>query len=248
MLKIKDLQIAMKNKIILNNFNFKIGLNEIHAIMGPNGSGKSTFSATLAGNEKYKVLNGSMFFNNKDLMLLSPEERAGEGIFVAFQYPAEIPGVNNQFFLQTAINSIRKYRNLPILDRYDLSKLIEKALSLLKIEKKMLNRFVNVDFSGGEKKRNDILQMILLEPKLCILDETDSGLDIDALRIVANGINQLRDGKRSFIIITHYKRILEYIRPDVVHILYNGKILVSDNLKLVKKIEEKGYEWLIRSR
>lgn len=209
-----------------------------------NGSGKSTLSATLAGREEYEVTDGSVSFKGKDLLELSPEDRAGEGVFMAFQYPVEIPGVSNQFFLQTSVNAVRKYREQEPLDRFDFADFIEEKIALLNMPEDLLTRSVNVGFSGGEKKRNDILQMAALEPDLCILDETDSGLDIDALKIVSNGVNSLRDGKRSFIIVTHYQRILDYIKPDHVHVLYQGRIVKSGDFSLVKQLEEQGYGWL----
>jgi len=244
MLSIKDLQVSIEDKQILRGLNLDIKPGEVHAIMGPNGSGKSTLSATLAGREEYEVIGGEVSFKGKDLLELSPEDRAGEGIFMAFQYPVEIPGVSNQFFLQTAVNSVRKYRGQDALDRFDFQDFIEDKIQLLKMPEDLLTRSVNVGFSGGEKKRNDILQMAALEPQLCILDETDSGLDIDALKTVANGVNTLRDGNRSFIIVTHYQRILDYIKPDFVHVLYQGKIVKSGDFSLVKQLEEQGYGWL----
>lgn len=244
MLSIKDLQVSIEDKAILCGLNLEVKPGEVHAIMGPNGSGKSTLSATLAGREEDEITGGSVHFKGKDLLELSPEDRAGEGIFMAFQYPVEIPGVSNQFFLQTAVNAVRKYRNSEALDRFDFQDFIEDKIQLLKMPEDLLTRSVNVGFSGGEKKRNDILQMAALEPELCILDETDSGLDIDALKIVAGGVNTLRDGKRSFIIVTHYQRILDYIKPDFVHVLYQGKIVKSGDFTLVKQLEEQGYGWL----
>lgn len=244
MLSIQDLQVSVEDKEILRGLNLDIKPGEVHAIMGPNGSGKSTLSATLAGRNDYVVTAGTVQFNGKDLLALSPEERAGEGIFMAFQYPVEIPGVTNQFFLQTALNAGRQYRGLASLDRFDFQDLMEEKIKLLQMPEDLLTRSVNVGFSGGEKKRNDILQMAVLEPTLCILDETDSGLDIDALKIVAEGVNALRNGKRSFIVVTHYQRILDYIRPDFVHVLYQGRIVKSGDFSLVKHLEEQGYGWL----
>ncbi|BAN96018.1 FeS assembly ATPase SufC [Plautia stali symbiont] len=244
MLSIKDLQVSVEDKEILRGLNLEVKPGEVHAIMGPNGSGKSTLSATLAGREDYEITGGSVTFKGKDLLELEPEERAGEGIFMAFQYPVEIPGVSNQFFLQTSVNAVRKYREQEELDRFDFQDFIEDKIKLLKMPEDLLTRSVNVGFSGGEKKRNDILQMTALDPELCILDETDSGLDIDALKIVAEGVNSLRDGKRSFIIVTHYQRILDYIKPDHVHVLYQGKIVKSGDFTLVKQLEEQGYGWL----
>ncbi|MBN3146474.1 Fe-S cluster assembly ATPase SufC [Pectobacterium brasiliense] len=244
MLSIENLKVSVEGKEIIKGLNLTIKPGEVHAIMGPNGSGKSTLSATLAGREEYEVTDGSVNFKGKDLLELSPEDRAGEGVFMAFQYPVEIPGVSNQFFLQTSVNAVRKYREQEPLDRFDFADLIEEKIKLLNMPEDLLTRSVNVGFSGGEKKRNDILQMAALEPDLCILDETDSGLDIDALKIVSNGVNSLRDGKRSFIIVTHYQRILDYIKPDHVHVLYQGRIVKSGDFSLVKQLEEQGYGWL----
>ncbi|MBG6244505.1 Fe-S cluster assembly ATPase SufC [Candidatus Symbiopectobacterium sp. 'North America'] len=243
MLSIKKLHVSVEGKFILNGLNLEVKPGEVHAIMGPNGSGKSTFSATL-GREDYEVNDGTVAFKGKDLLELDPEDRAGEGIFMAFQYPVEIPGVSNQFFLQTAVNAVRKYREQELLDRFDLADFIEDKIKLLKMPEGLLTRSVNVGFSGGEKKRNDILQMAALEPELCILDELDSGLDINALKIVANGVNALPNQQRAFIILTHYQRILDYIQPDYVHVLYQGRIVKSGDFSLVKQLEEQGYGWL----
>ncbi|WP_304163811.1 Fe-S cluster assembly ATPase SufC [Lonsdalea britannica] len=244
MLNIENLRVSVEEKEIIKGLNLQIKPGEVHAIMGPNGSGKSTLSATLAGREDYEVTSGSVTFKGKDLLELAPEDRAGEGIFMAFQYPVEIPGVSNQFFLQTAVNAVRQYRQQEPLDRFDFEDFIEEKIKLLNMPADLLTRSVNVGFSGGEKKRNDILQMAALEPDLCILDETDSGLDIDALKIVSNGVNTLRNEKRSFIIVTHYQRILDYIKPDFVHVLYQGRIVKSGDFTLVKQLEEQGYGWL----
>ncbi|UNH28561.1 Fe-S cluster assembly ATPase SufC [Moellerella wisconsensis] len=245
MLSVKNLHVSIEGNEILKGLSLEVKSGEIHAIMGPNGSGKSTLSATLAGREEYQVDSGEVHFNGKNLLELDPEARAGEGIFLAFQYPVEIPGVSNQFFLQTAVNAVREYRQQEPLDRFDFQDFIEDKIELLKMPQDLLTRSVNVGFSGGEKKRNDILQMSALEPQLCILDETDSGLDIDALKIVSNGVNALRDSNRSFIIVTHYQRILDYVKPDFVHVLYQGKIIKSGDFSLAKKLEEQGYGWLI---
>ena len=245
MLDIKNLHVSVEGNEILKGLDLQIRAGEVHAIMGPNGSGKSTLSATLAGRDEYEVDEGSITFKGKDLLELEPEDRAGEGIFMAFQYPVEIPGVSNQFFLQSSVNAVREYRGLEPLDRFDFEDFIEDKIALLDMPQDLLTRSVNVGFSGGEKKRNDILQMAALEPELCILDETDSGLDIDALKIVSNGVNSLRDGKRAFIVVTHYQRILDYIKPDFVHVLYQGKIIKSGDFSLAQKLEEQGYGWLI---
>ncbi|EMI7476527.1 Fe-S cluster assembly ATPase SufC [Morganella morganii] len=245
MLSVKDLHVSVEGNEILKGLSLDVKPGEIHAIMGPNGSGKSTLSATLAGREEYEIDSGTVTFKGKDLLELAPEDRAGEGIFLAFQYPVEIPGVSNQFFLQTAVNAVREYRGEEALDRFDFADFIEDKIELLNMPQDLLTRAVNVGFSGGEKKRNDILQMAALEPSLCILDETDSGLDIDALKTVANGMNQLRSPDRAFIIVTHYQRILDYVKPDFVHVLYQGKIIKSGDFSLAKKLEEQGYGWLI---
>ncbi|MEY1569045.1 Fe-S cluster assembly ATPase SufC [Providencia manganoxydans] len=245
MLSVKNLHVSVEGNEILKGLSLEVKPGEVHAIMGPNGSGKSTLSATLAGREEYEIDSGEVTFKGKDLLELDPEERAGEGVFLAFQYPVEIPGVSNQFFLQTAVNAVREYRQQEALDRFDFQDFIEDKIQLLEMPEDLLTRSVNVGFSGGEKKRNDILQMAALEPQLCILDETDSGLDIDALKTVANGVNSLRSPERSFIIVTHYQRILDYVKPDFVHVLYQGEIIKSGDFSLAKKLEEQGYGWLI---
>lgn len=244
MLFIRNLYVNIKDIPILCKLNLTVNPGESHIIMGPNGSGKSTLSAVISGQPDYTIIDGSILFKGKDLLNLNPEDRAGEGIFVAFQYPVEIPGVSNQLFLHSAVNEIRKYRKQPLMNRLDFLKSVQKYMKLLNMPKDLLTRSVNVGFSGGEKKRNDILQMMMLNPILCILDETDSGLDIDAIKIVYTGLNMLRNKIRSFIIITHYERILEYIKPDYVHILYEGCIIKSGDMDLVKQIEKKGYGWL----
>ncbi|PPI86804.1 Fe-S cluster assembly ATPase SufC [Candidatus Pantoea edessiphila] len=244
MLNIKELNVSIENKVILNSLNLEIKPGKTYAIMGPNGSGKSTLASTITGRGENKIISGSIIFKNKNLLELKPEERACEGIFMAFQYPIEIPGVSNKLFLQTAVNEIRKYRGFQELDHFKFQDIIEEKIKLLGMPSDLLKRYVNVGFSGGEKKLNDILQMSLLEPELCILDETDSGLDIDALKTISNGVNSLRNEIRSFIIITHYQRILNYIKPDVVHVLYKGSIVKSGDFSLVRQLEEHGYGWL----
>lgn len=244
MLKITDLHVAVDDNAILKGINLTVGAGEVHAIMGPNGSGKSTLSATLAGKEDYTITQGAIEFDNKDLIELDADERAGEGVFLAFQYPVEIPGVSNKLFLRTALNGIRKYKGLQEIDRFDFDDLLAEKAQLLKMPLPLLDRAVNEGFSGGEKKRNDILQMAVLAPNLCILDETDSGLDIDALKAVSDGVNALRDGNRAFIVVTHYQRILDYIKPDYVHVMVNGKIVKSGDYCLAKELEEKGYGWI----
>ncbi|PSU24661.1 Fe-S cluster assembly ATPase SufC [Photobacterium phosphoreum] len=244
MLKITDLHVAVDDNAILKGINLTVGAGEVHAIMGPNGSGKSTLSATLAGKDDYTITKGTVQFNNKNLIKLDADERAGEGVFLAFQYPVEIPGVSNKLFLRTALNGIRKYKGLQEIDRFDFEDLLAEKALLLKMPPHLLDRSVNEGFSGGEKKRNDILQMAVLAPNLCILDETDSGLDIDALKAVSEGVNALRDGNRAFIVVTHYQRILDYIKPDYVHVMVNGKIVKSGDYRLAKELEEKGYGWI----
>ncbi len=244
MLEVKNLFVKIEGKEILKGINLKINAGEVHAIMGPNGSGKSTLASVLAGKEEYEVTKGEAIFNGKNLFDLSPEDRAREGIFLAFQYPVEIPGVSNTNLLKTALNEIRKYRGLEELDTMDFLSLIKDRMKLVELEQNLLSRSVNEGFSGGEKKRNEIFQMAVLEPKLAILDETDSGLDIDALRIVANGVNQLKSKDNATIVVTHYQRLLNYIVPDFVHVLYNGRIVKSGGKDLALELEEKGYDWI----
>ena len=244
MLEIRNLRANIEGKEILKGINLTINPGEVHAIMGPNGSGKSTLSQVLAGNEKYQVTGGEILFHGKNLLELEPEARAAAGIFLAFQYPIEIAGVSNLYFLKTAVNSIRKANGLPELDTIDFRKLVKEKAKLLELDDKLLNRSVNEGFSGGEKKRNEILQMAVLEPSLGILDETDSGLDVDALRIVSQGVNTLRGPNRSFLVITHYQRILDYLVPDIVHILAHGQIVKTGTKELALEVEEKGYAWL----
>jgi Fe-S cluster assembly ATP-binding protein len=244
MLTIKDLKASVEEKQILNGLNFEVKPGEVHAIMGPNGSGKSTLASVLAGREEYEVTGGEVLFNGEDLLDMSPEDRARAGMFLAFQYPVEIPGVSNANFLKTAVNEVRKSKGLEVLDSKQFLKIMQEKMKLVEMDKAMTQRSVNEGFSGGEKKRNEIFQMAMLEPSLAILDETDSGLDIDALRIVANGVNALRDGKRSFIVITHYQRLLDYIVPDFVHVLYKGRIVKSGTKELALELEDKGYDWI----
>ncbi|OZI09523.1 Fe-S cluster assembly ATPase SufC [Siphonobacter sp. BAB-5385] len=244
MLKIENLQASIGEKQILKGINLEVKPGEVHAIMGPNGSGKSTLASVLAGREDYDVTGGTVQFDGKDLLELAPEERAAEGIFLAFQYPVEIPGVSTTNFLKTALNEIRKYRGEEPLDAVSFLKRMKEKMKLVNIDQSLLSRSLNEGFSGGEKKRNEVFQMAMLEPKLGILDETDSGLDIDALRIVAEGVNTLRDGERSFIVVTHYQRLLDYIVPDFVHVLYKGRIVKSGTKELALELEEKGYDWI----
>ena len=247
MLTIKNLHAQVEDKKILKGINLTVNAGEVHAIMGPNGSGKSSLSSVLAGRETYQVTEGEVCFDGKDLLDMSPEDRAREGLFMAFQYPVEIPGVSNINFLRTALNEIREYRKLPPLDAKEFLRLSKERQKLVEFDAKLVNRSLNEGFSGGEKKRNEIFQLAMLEPKLSILDETDSGLDIDALRIVSNGVNKLRSDKNAFIIITHYQRLLEYIVPDFVHVLYDGRIVKSGTKELALELEEKGYDWLKES-
>ncbi len=244
MLVIKNLHASIESKHILNGINLIVKAGEVHAIMGPNGSGKSTLASVLAGKEDYEVTSGSIDFDGKNLLELAPEERARAGLFLAFQYPVEIPGVSNRNFLKTAVNEIRKARGLKTLDAVGFLKVMKEKTTLLSMEQNLLTRSLNEGFSGGEKKRNEILQMAMLEPKLSILDETDSGLDIDALRIVSKGVNTLKSDKNATIVVTHYQRLLNYIVPDYVHVLYKGKIIKSGKKDLALVLEEKGYDWL----
>ncbi|MEL6253042.1 MAG: Fe-S cluster assembly ATPase SufC [Bacteroidota bacterium] len=244
MLSIKNLQASIEDKQILKGLNLDIKPGEVHAIMGPNGSGKSTLASVLAGNENYEVDGGEVSFNGKDLLELEPEERAGEGLFLAFQYPVEIPGVSMTNFLRASLNSVREYRGEDPLSAGAFLKLMKEKQKVVALDKKLTKRSVNEGFSGGEKKRNEVFQMAMLEPKLCILDETDSGLDIDALRIVSDAVNKLRNENNAFLVITHYQRLLEYIVPDVVHVLHEGKIVKSGDKNLALELEEKGYDWL----
>ena len=244
MLEINNLHARVEEKEILKGINLTVKPGEVHAIMGPNGSGKSTLASVLAGREDYEVTSGSVSYKGKDLLELAPEERAAEGVFLAFQYPVEIPGVTTINFLKTAINQIKKYHGEDALDAASFLKLMKEKAKLVKIDDALLKRSLNEGFSGGEKKRNEIFQMAMLEPTLGLLDETDSGLDIDALRIVADGVNQLRNSERSFIVVTHYQRLLEYIVPDYVHVLYQGKIVKSGDKNLALELEEKGYDWI----
>jgi len=244
MLIIKNLHAEVEEKQILKGINLQVKAGEVHAIMGPNGSGKSSLASVLAGRESYHVTEGEVKFHGKDLLDMSPEDRAREGLFLAFQYPIEIPGVSNVNFLKTAIGEIRTYRGLPPLDAKEFLRLSREKQKLVEFDANLVNRSLNEGFSGGEKKRNEIFQLAMLEPSLAILDETDSGLDIDALRIVSQGVNKLRSKDKAFIIITHYQRLLEYIVPDFVHVLYNGRIVKSGTKELALELEEKGYDWL----
>ncbi|HCT29164.1 MAG TPA: Fe-S cluster assembly ATPase SufC [Bacteroidales bacterium] len=244
MLKIKDLHANIKGKEILRGINLEIKAGEVHAIMGPNGSGKSTLAAVLAGREIFEVTHGEVTFNDKNLLELSPEDRSREGLFLGFQYPIEIPGVSMVNFMKAAVNEQRKHRGLEQLSPADFLKMMREKKELVEIDSALTNRSVNEGFSGGEKKKNEIFQMAMLDPKLSILDETDSGLDIDALRIVANGVNKLKTANNASIVITHYQRLLDYIVPDHVHILYNGRIVKSAGKELALELEEKGYDWI----
>jgi Fe-S cluster assembly ATP-binding protein len=244
MLEINNLHVSIDGKKILKGIDLKINEGEVHAIMGPNGSGKSTLAQVIAGREEYEVTNGEIIYEGKNLLEMPPEDRARAGVFLAFQYPVEIPGVSNTNLLKTALNEIRKYRGLEALDAMEFLSLIKDRMKLVDLDQSLLSRSVNEGFSGGEKKRNEIFQMAVLEPKLGILDETDSGLDIDALRIVANGVTKLKSKKNAIIVVTHYQRLLNYIIPDFVHVLYKGKIIKSGGKELAFELEDKGYDWL----
>ncbi|WP_316818503.1 Fe-S cluster assembly ATPase SufC [Pedobacter nyackensis] len=244
MLSIKNIHANVEGKEILKGINLEIKAGEVHAIMGPNGSGKSTLASVLAGREEYEVTEGEVSFLDKDLLELSPEDRAREGLFLAFQYPVEIPGVSTTNFIKAAVNERRKYHGLEALDAVAFLKIMKEKMKLVEIDQSLLSRSINEGFSGGEKKRNEIFQMAMLEPKLAILDETDSGLDIDALRIVANGINKLHSPDRAVLVITHYQRLLDYIQPDFVHVLYNGRIVKSGTKELALELEQKGYDFI----
>ncbi|WP_018342942.1 Fe-S cluster assembly ATPase SufC [Cytophaga aurantiaca] len=244
MLSIKNLHARIEEKEILRGINLEVKAGEVHAIMGPNGSGKSTLASVLAGRSDYEVTSGSVTLNGKDLLDLSPEDRAREGVFLAFQYPIEIPGVSTINFMKTAVNEIREYRGQETMDAVSFLKLMKEKMKLVEIDESLLKRALNEGFSGGEKKRNEIFQMAMLEPSLAILDETDSGLDIDALRIVANGVNKLKTPNNATIVVTHYQRLLDYIIPDFVHVLYKGRIVKSGTKELALELEEKGYDWI----
>ena len=243
MLEIRDLHVRVDNNEILKGINLTVNAGEVHSIMGPNGSGKSTLAQVLARRESYNITKGEILFNGKDLLAMKPEEAACEGVFLAFQYPVEIPGISNAYFLRAAVNAVKKYRGEEELDAIDFLPLIKEKMRLLEMDERFLNRPVNEGFSGGEKKRNEIVQMAVLEPKLAVLDETDSGLDIDALKIVAQGVNTMRTKDRAFVLVTHYQRLLNYIVPDFVHVLVNGRIVKSGGAELALELEEKGYSW-----
>ena len=244
MLKINNLQAGIEGRQILKGINLDIKPGEVHAIMGPNGSGKSTLASVLAGRENYEVTGGSVTFEGKDLLELAPEERAGEGLFLAFQYPVEIPGLSTTNFIKTAVNEVRKYRGQETLDAVGFLKVMKEKMAMMNMDQSLLSRPLNEGFSGGEKKRNEIFQMAMLEPKLSILDETDSGLDIDAIRIVSNGVNKLRGKDNAVLVITHYQRLLDYIVPDFVHVLYKGRIVKSGTKELALELEERGYDFI----
>ena len=244
MISIKNLKTNIEGKEILRGVNLQVNAGEVHAIMGPNGSGKSTLANVLAGNENYEVTNGEVIFNDKDLFNLSPEDRAREGLFLAFQYPIEIPGISNATFLQTALNEIRKYRDEEELTPKEFLAMMREKAKIVGMDDSLISRAVNAGFSGGEKKRNEIFQLLMLQPKLAILDETDSGLDIDALKIVSQGVNEFKSKDNAVILVTHYQRLLDYIVPDFIHVLYNGRIIKSGGKELALELEEKGYDWI----
>ena len=248
MFKIKNLHVSIDDKKILKDFNIDIKPGELHVIMGPNGSGKSTLTHAIAGKESYQVDSGDILLNGKSILDLDPEERVGEGVFVSFQYPTSLPGVNNVYFLKEAVNSIRKYKNQDEISSVDFMKKIKSKITEVDFDESFINRPVNEGFSGGEKKRNEILQLLMMEPSVAILDETDSGLDIDALKTVAQGINTYRNSKRSIILITHYQRILDYLDPDKIHILIDGTIVKNGGLELVDMLEKKGYKWILEEK
>jgi len=245
MLEIKNLQVKVAGKEILKGIDLSIGPGEVHAVMGPNGSGKTTLAQVLAGRLAYEVTAGTARFEGKDLLALKPEDRAREGVFMAFQYPVEIPGVSNAYFLKAALNAIRKYRGLEEIDAMDFMGLVQDKAKLLGLDETFMKRGLNEGFSGGEKKKNEVFQMAVLEPKFCILDETDSGLDIDALRLVANGVNTMRSPKRSMLVVTHYQRLLDYVVPDFVHVLVDGRIVKSGDADLARNLEKHGYGWIV---
>lgn len=247
-LSVKNLHACVDDREILRGINLEVNAGEVHAIMGPNGSGKSTLSSVIAGRDSYRVTEGSVTLYGKDLLAMTPEQRSWEGVFLGFQYPIEIPGVNNVNFMRAAVNGHRKFKGLPALSAGEFLKLMKEKMAYVEMDSSFAGRGVNVGFSGGEKKRNEIFQMAMIEPSLAILDETDSGLDVDALRIVASGVNRLRTKENATIVITHYQRLLDYIVPDVIHILYKGQIILSDDKSLALKIEEKGYDWIVNDR
>src|SRR5438128_1956013 len=244
LLEVKNLHANVAGREILRGIDLTVNAGEVHAIMGPNGSGKSTLAQVLAGRDVYQVTQGEVLYDGKNLLEMSPEDRAREGVFMAFQYPVEIPGVSNMYFLKAALNAVRKYRGLPDVDAFDFLTLVKEKMTLMEMDQALMNRPVNTGFSGGEKKRNEIFQMAVLEPRLAVLDETDSGLDIDALKIVASGVNSLRGPERAMIVVTHYQRLLNYIVPDFLHVLIEGRIALSGGKELALELEEKGYAWL----
>jgi len=246
MLSIRNLHVQIGARKILNGLDLEVSAGQVHAIMGPNGSGKSTLAGVLAGRDGYEVTQGSVLYRGQDLLAMSPEERARAGVFLAFQYPVEIPGVNNAYLLKAALNAVRKQRGEPELDAFEFLGLVREKMQMMQMDESLLNRGVNEGFSGGEKKRNEILQMAVLAPTLAVLDETDSGLDIDALRVVADGVNRMRDPARSIVLVTHYQRLLSYVVPDLVHVLLDGRILRSGDAGLALELEQRGYDWVRR--